>query len=84
MFNGGRRRSGPVRGAHLRYNLEVDFEEAALGSSRTLTLNDENNNKQKIKLKIPAGVESGSSKTSCKGESGLRGGPPGDLFIVFR
>ena len=85
MFNGGRRRSGPVRGAHLRYNLEVDFEEAALGSSRTLTLNDENNNKQKIKLKIPAGVESGSrQRLAGKGESGLRGGPPGDLFIVFQ
>ena len=40
MFNGGRRRSGPVRGAHLRYVLEVDFEEAVLGSSRTLTLNE--------------------------------------------
>ena len=39
MLNGGRRRNGPVRGAHLRYNLEVDFEEAVLGSTRTLTLN---------------------------------------------
>jgi molecular chaperone DnaJ len=37
-----------------------------------------------IKLKIPAGVESGSrQRLAGKGESGARGGPAGDLFIVF-
>ena len=85
MLNGGRRRSGPVRGAHLRYNLEVDFEEAVLGSTRTLTLNiNDSGTREKIKLKIPAGVESGSrQRLAGKGESGARGGPAGDLFIVF-
>ena len=37
-----------------------------------------------IKLKIPAGVESGSrQRLPGKGEAGARGGPAGDLFIVF-
>lgn len=146
---GGRGRSrGPSRGADLRYDLDVDFEEAALGSHRTITLpvnepcghcsgsgaepgtskttcstcfgrgqvttgggfiqfsqtcptcggggemldtpcrecqgTGNTKSRQKIKLKIPAGVESGSrQRLPGKGEAGGRGGPPGDLFIVF-
>ena len=38
----------------------------------------------KIKIKIPAGVEGGSRLRSAgNGEAGVRGGPPGDLFIVL-
>ena len=147
---GGRRRSanGPSRGADLRYDLDVDFEEAALGSYRTLTLSVAEpcstcngtgaepgtskstcptcqgrgqvvtgggfiqfsqtcptcsgsgqridspchacrgtgsvKERKKIRLKIPAGVESGSrQRLPGKGEAGTQGGEPGDLFIVF-
>jgi len=31
IFGGGRRRGGPHQGAHLRYDLEITFEEAARG-----------------------------------------------------
>jgi molecular chaperone DnaJ len=38
----------------------------------------------KIKIKIPAGVEGGSRlRSTGNGEAGVRGGPPGDLFIVL-
>lgn len=38
----------------------------------------------KIKLKIPAGVETGSRlRSSGQGEAGLRGGPAGDLYVVI-
>lgn len=38
-----------------------------------------------IHVKIPAGVDDGAQlRMSGEGESGLRGGPPGDLYIVFR
>jgi len=38
----------------------------------------------KIKIKIPAGVEGGSRlRSSGNGEAGVRGGPPGDLFVVI-
>jgi molecular chaperone DnaJ len=38
----------------------------------------------KIKLRIPAGVDSGSRlRSSGNGEAGLRGGPSGDLYVVL-
>ncbi len=33
---GGQRRRGPVKGADLRYNLEISFEEAAFGVEKTI------------------------------------------------
>lgn len=38
----------------------------------------------KIKLRIPAGVDTGARlRSSGNGASGLRGGPPGDLYVVL-
>ncbi len=38
----------------------------------------------KIKIKIPAGVDTGSRlRSSGNGESGTRGGPQGDLYVVL-
>jgi molecular chaperone DnaJ len=38
----------------------------------------------KVKLRIPAGVDSGSRLRSAgNGEAGLRGGPAGDLYVVL-
>ncbi len=38
-----------------------------------------------IKLRIPAGVDTGSRLRSAgNGEAGLRGGPAGDLYVVLR
>ncbi len=40
---------------------------------------------RKIEVKIPAGIEDGSRlRISGEGEAGLRGGPPGDLYVVVR
>ncbi|HSW35438.1 MAG TPA: molecular chaperone DnaJ [Candidatus Limnocylindrales bacterium] len=39
---------------------------------------------RKIEVKIPAGIEHGSQlRVSGGGEAGLRGGPPGDLYVVI-
>ena len=86
IFGGfGGQRNGPRKGSDLRYDLQVEFEEAALGSTRTLTFNrKDSTGKEKIKLKIPAGVETGSrQRIAGKGDAGYQGGPPGDLIIVF-
>lgn len=38
----------------------------------------------KIKIKVPAGVDTGSRlRSTGQGEAGVRGGPPGDLYIVI-
>ncbi len=40
--------------------------------------------RRKIKVRIPAGIEDGSRlRSSGQGEAGLRGGPPGDLYVVI-
>lgn len=37
-----------------------------------------------IRLRIPAGVDTGARlRSSGNGEAGLRGGPPGDLYVVL-
>jgi molecular chaperone DnaJ len=38
LFGGGRRRGGPQRGADLRYDLEISFEESAKGTETTIQI----------------------------------------------
>lgn len=147
---GGTRRdpTGPERGANLRYDLEIEFEEAAHGCEKEIALTklDEcetchgsgaeagaqkktctlcagrgqvitargifsiaqtcprcggagrtidkpckkcqgagraERTTRKL-IRIPAGVDTGTRlRSSGDGESGARGGPPGDLFVVL-
>ena len=150
LFGGGGRRdpSAPQRGSDLRYDLEIDFEEAAHGCEKEITVAKletcepchgsgaeagskrricptcggrgqvlsargifsiaqacnpcdgtgqildkpcrtcrgagRHENKSKIKLRIPAGVDTGARLRSAgNGEGGLRGGPSGDLYVVL-
>lgn len=40
--------------------------------------------RRRIQVKIPAGVDTGHRvRLSGEGQSGIRGGPPGDLFVVI-
>ncbi|MEM7391003.1 MAG: molecular chaperone DnaJ [Verrucomicrobiota bacterium] len=148
FFGGGGGRGGTTRGADLRFDLEIDFEEAILGSEREInypvnaecdTCNGTGAEKgskrelcaqcggrgevvtsngflhvrqtcsacggsgeiitnpcrkcrgqgrvktrNKITIKIPTGVETGSRlRVRGKGEGGERGGEAGDLYVVL-
>lgn len=149
LFGGERRDpSGPQRGADLRYDLEIAFEEAALGCEKEIALTKldacdhcdgtgaepgsstkvcstcagrgqvvssrgifsiaqtcprcegagrviekpcrscrgagRRERTTKVKIRIPAGVDTGARLRSAgNGESGLRGGPAGHLYVVL-
>lgn len=149
---GGRRRRGPARGADLRYNMRITFEEAVFGADkeiefqrmercehcggkgaepgtdlvtcpecngagelrraqqsifgqfvnvatcgkcqgegRTITHpcnkcrgSGRQKNARHITVKIPAGVDDGAQiRLSGEGESGMRGGEAGNLYVVL-
>ena len=78
---GGARAGGayarPARGRDIEQPVTITLEEAYHGSSRTMQLNDE-----RIEIKIPKGVKTGSRvRVAGKGEPGRNGGKPGDLYL---
>lgn len=81
-------RHGPVRarGADLRYNLSVSFEEAARGCQKQVRFIRMRNGKEDsahLLVNVPSGVDSGQRlKLSGEGDSGSHGGEPGDLFVI--
>lgn len=150
---GGRRRQGPQRGSDLSYELELTFEEAAFGTTKTIEIPRTENcdvcqgsgakpgtgqrtcptchgtgqqqivqstpfgrfiqsrpcqtcagqgkiieqpcqnchgkgrvrKLRKINVNIPAGVDSGTRvRKGGEGEAGIKGGPPGDLYLLIR
>ena len=151
LFGGGgssRRRSGPIGGADLRYDLEIDFEDAVYGADKKIKIPRmdtckscngngcaDNSGKEScshcngtgqvamsqgffsvrqscpickgegeiiknpcrkchgegrvrtektLKIHIPPGVDTGSRlRVSGEGEGGVRGGSPGDLYVVM-
>lgn len=149
LFGGGRSDpSQPQRGADLRYDMEISFEEAANGCEKEISVNKQDRcevcngsgaetgskskvcptcngrgqvissrgifsiaqtcprcegagkviekpcktchgagrheRTSKIKLRIPAGVDTGSRlRSTGNGEAGVRGGPTGDLYVVL-
>lgn len=150
LFGGGRRtsRTGPQQGADLRFDLEIEFEEAMFGAKREITLTvaeqcgtckgmgsepgsveetcrhcggrgavisasgffqvrqtcpvcggngkiitkpckdckgtGRQKNRKRLTLPIRPGVETGSRlRLAGQGEGGVRGGPPGDLYVLL-
>ncbi|HTD65414.1 MAG TPA: molecular chaperone DnaJ [Candidatus Limnocylindria bacterium] len=150
LFGGGARANpgGPHRGADLRYDLEITFDEAARGCEKEISVSKldachtchgtgaetgarqqtcqtcggrgqvissrgifsiaqtcpkcegagrtidkpcrackgsgQQERTSKITLRIPPGVDTGSRlRSSGNGESGKRGGSPGDLYVII-
>jgi molecular chaperone DnaJ len=61
LFGGGRRRGGPQRGADLRYDLEITFEESARGAETTIQIPRQEN----CDTCHGTGAAPGSSASAC-------------------
>ncbi|MEX0686461.1 MAG: DnaJ C-terminal domain-containing protein [Balneolales bacterium] len=75
-------RQGPiqVKGRDLNAELDITLDDAYHGSHKSFMING-----QRIKIKIPPGIENGKRlKLKGKGEPSHGGGPAGDLFIKIR
>lgn len=85
---GGTRRRSPVdfdfgqtgaqRGRDLHFSIDLDFLESVTGAEKAVRLP----NGVSFKFKVPVGVAHGAKiRLAGKGEPGLHGGDPGDLYI---
>jgi molecular chaperone DnaJ len=61
MFGGGRRRAGPQRGADLRYDLEITFEQSATGTETTIQVPRQ----ETCETCSGSGAAPGSAPTTC-------------------
>ena len=75
---GGRGGSFNAAGPDRRYQLELDFLEAARGTQKRITLPDG----QSLDVKIPSGTADGQTiRLRGKGGAGISDGPSGDALV---
>lgn len=86
-----RRRRGKKRGRDLRYTLELSFEEAAFGTSKSIRIPDPRDNpegprrEREFTVEIPPGAKDGAVKMlKGEGEPGQGGASAGDLHVIVR
>ena len=71
-------RTQATRGHDINYTIQVEFTEAALGTSRRVELSSG----RKIDMKIPAGLSDGQQiRLKGQGQPGANGGPAGDAIV---
>jgi DnaJ-class molecular chaperone len=73
------------RGRDLRYTLEVTFEEAAFGASKTIKFPGSDGKERELTVVVPAGSKDGTVKQlRGEGEPGKGGSPNGDMHVIVR
>lgn len=76
------RSASPQGGADLAHAITIPFMTAAKGGAEHIRLSRSDGEIENVEVKIPAGIESGSKlRLKGKGQPGVRGGQPGDLFL---
>jgi molecular chaperone DnaJ len=81
-----RRRRGKQRGKDVRYTLEITFEDAVFGASKTIEIPSGDGGKtREFTVVVPPGLKSGTVKTmKGEGEAGKGGAVAGDLHVMIR
>ncbi len=78
---GGGRRGGSRAGEDLESDITVDFNTAAIGGVRHVSVQNGGDTIE-LDVRIPSGIESGGQlRLRGKGAPGLGGGPAGDLVL---
>jgi hypothetical protein len=71
----------PERGRDLEIDISIPFQLAVMGGEYPLSLQHDGKT-ERIMVKIPPGVDSGSRiRLAGQGEAGTQGGPAGDLHL---
>jgi curved DNA-binding protein len=69
------------KGSDLQYNLNITLEESVFGADKKLAL-QRDQKVDEVNVKIPSGISTGKKlRLSGKGNPGMQGGPPGDLYL---
>ena len=87
IFSNYTSKEKPAKSKDLEYQIEIDFDTAIRGGVRDITISRQKLNKvnsEKLSVKIPAGVSTGSKiRVQGKGESSGRGSK-GDLYLRIK
>jgi len=74
-------RAGPPKGRDIEAELTLSFEEAALGTRKTVSFR-RNGGREETSIKVPAGIDHGKKlRLRGRGEPAPAGGPAGDLYL---
>jgi len=91
-FGGGRggRRGNPfsqhsMSGQDVEQNIEIGFEEALRGGTRSISIQMRDGSIEEMDVKIPIGIESGKKlRIRGKGLAVVPRGPRGDLYLKIK
>jgi len=71
----------PQKGQDLQYNLSITLEESVFGTEKKIAL-QKADKVDELNIKIPKGINTGKKlRLTGKGNPGIDGGPPGDLYL---